>query len=233
MRMRKGLLCIPALTVGLAFLATFALYLYGGLPLLIRLVNRPVTKPTTEEYAVYSAFIDDFFSSRQPFRLDQQIGANDVVYIADETSQLESRPTLPPLLGVNAFGPEQDFYSQNAKSLRLQSLFHSRFKWALVEASIMRRAGSFGAEELSAPPQKGDAWRWLPHPRRTGPFPENPAARGVLQFSRVGFDWRGRTATLSYVYVCGSLCGQSGGGVLLEKHGKDWHVTEWGTGSVY
>lgn len=69
--------------IGLGFAAIATLYSYGGLPLIIKIVDRPVGEPTAEDYAVYSAFIDGFFSSDQPFRMDQQIGPNSVVYVVN------------------------------------------------------------------------------------------------------------------------------------------------------
>jgi len=192
-----------AVVVLLLVVVVFALYLHGGLPLFIRLANRPVSEPTTEEYAVYSAFIDNLFSSDQPFRLDQEITPDSIVYIADETIRLYTSHPLPPLLGVDAFGPDQDFYQQNVRPWRLRPSFHTRMKWALVR------------------------------PGAAGPFPENPAICGVLHFSRVGFDWRRRTAMLDYQYLCGLLCGQSGDEVLLQQKGKDWQVKSWGGAVVY
>ena len=69
MRLIERLMWISAASCVPAFLAGIVLYLKGGLPLLIGLVNRPVSEPTAEEYAVYSVFIDDFCGRlRRPFR---------------------------------------------------------------------------------------------------------------------------------------------------------------------
>ena len=233
MRCVKQILSTLAIAGGLFLLTGIALYLYGGLPLFIKLANRPVSEPTAEEYAVYSAFIDNFFASNQPFRLDEQITSESIVYIEDRTPAVENRLSLPPVLGVNAFGPDYDFDQQNARSWPLSPRFRTHMKWALVEVGMMNRATSYGAEKLSATARTADPLDWLPHPRPAGPFPDNPAVTGVLQLSRVGFDWRGKTATLSYLYICGALCGQSGGGVLLEKSSTRWIVKYWGAGMVY
>ena len=232
MRLTKGILKKAALVVGLSIgvgvVAIAGLYLYGGLPLFIRIVNRPVGPPTDEEYAVYSTFIDSLFSSDQPFRMDQQISPNSIVYILNRTYHFENLHPLPPLLGVDAFGPDQDFYLQNKKSWHLQPNFHTRIRLELVPPEATNGMGRVDREPLSRGRSK-----WLPHPIPRGPFPERPEVSGVLQLSRVGLDWRRRTATLSYLYECGLLCGQSGGGVILEKQGGQWRVTNWGFGSVY
>jgi hypothetical protein len=232
MRLIKGILKKAALVVGLSICVGFAaiavLYMYGGLPLFIKIVNRPVGSPSDEEYAVYSTFIDSLFSSDQPFRIDQQIGPDSVVYIVNRTFHLENLHPLPPVLGVDAFGPDQDFYQQNTKPWRLQPKFHTRIRLVLVPPEATNGVGRADREPLSRDPSK-----WLPHPIPAGPFPKNPEVSGVLQLSRVGLDWRRRTATLSYLYECGLLCGQSGRGVILEKQGDQWRVTHWGFGSIY
>jgi len=197
-----------AATGSLVCVFVVLLYLHQAPPLLIRLVNRPACEPTEEEYAVYSDFIDSLFSSDQPFRTDEQIGPDSLLYIIDETAPLRSfhrLPPVPPLLGVDAFGPDQDFYQQNARPWHLKPSFHPRMKWALAPAGATNRAGEF----------------------------RDAAVRGVLQLSRVGLDWRRHTGTLSYTYRCGMSCGQSGEGVLLQKVGEHWHVRTWGWAVVY
>ena len=135
---------------------------------------------------------------------------------------------MPPLLGVDAFGPEQDFYRQNAKTWCLRPNLHTRIKLQLVAPEAMNGVGFVDREPLSRDPPK-----WLPHPIPEGPSPKRPEAAGVLRLTRVGLDWRRRNATLSYLYLCGLLRGQSGGGVILEEHGTQWRVVNWGLGSVY
>lgn len=86
MKLMKPVAWTLAVTGGVAAIGILTLYLYGGLPPFISLANRPVSEPTAEEYDVYSSFIDSFFSSRQPFRMDQQIGPGSVMYIEDEAT---------------------------------------------------------------------------------------------------------------------------------------------------
>lgn len=226
----KRLGWILAVTGSFAAILVVVIYVYGGLPLIIKLVNRPVSAPTAEEYALYSDFIDSLFSSDQPFRMGQQIRPNSIVYIEDTTSYLENFHPLPPLLGVDAFGPSQDYYQENNTPWRLQPRFHTRLKWALVRPGAMDFTASFENWMRSV---KKDPSKASPYPKASGPFPESPKVCGVLQLSRVGLDWRRRTAKLSYTFMCGVLCGQSGNGVLLRKIGKHWQVTYWGTGAVY
>lgn len=174
-------------TGSLVTILVAAIYTYGGLPLIIKLVNRPVIAPTTEEYAIYSDFIDSLFSSDQPFRMDQQIGPNSIVYIEDTTSYLENSHPLPPLLGVDAFGPRQDYYQENNKPWRLQPRFHIRLRWALVRPGAMDFRSPFGnwTRAVEKDPSKA-----FPYPKSEGPFPEHPEVCGVLQLSRVGA-WTG------------------------------------------
>ena len=116
--------------------------------------------PSSEDYAAYSGFVDDFFSSRQPFRADQSLSPDNVVLITAETSTMKntSDPILP--LEVAALGPEdmgQDFFCQNAKSWHLEAQFRSQLKCAVVENRMLHRAAMSGVEELFAPRNKVDA----------------------------------------------------------------------------
>jgi hypothetical protein len=243
MKLIKRAAWILAFTCGVTVLLVVGLYLCGGPPLFINLVNRPATEPTAEEYAVYSNFIDDLFFSNQPFHQDQRISLRSVVAIVNRTSSTDGfhpPPHMLPmsvssffssrLLGVDAFGPGHDFDLQNARSWQLQPQFHSRMKWILVQPGAMVVASGSGLEKLG---KKEDLWQWLPHPSPQGPFPEKPEVCGVLELSRVGLDWRRRIAILDYGYRCGALCGQTGGDVVLHKTGKTWHVTSWGNGLIF
>ncbi|HXH50426.1 MAG TPA: hypothetical protein VNM47_13875 [Terriglobia bacterium] len=103
-------------------------------------------------------------------------------------------------------------------------------KWALVRPGAMDFANSLESWMRSV---EKDLSKAFPYPKPEGPFPEKPEVCGVLQLSRVGLDWRRRTATLAYTFMCGALCGQSGNNVLLQKIGKHWQVTYWGLAAVY
>lgn len=191
--------------------------------------------PSSEDYAAYSGFVDDFFSSRQPFRADQSISPDNIVFIAAETSTMEN--TSDPILPLEAAGLAtedmgQDFFRQNAKSWHLQAQFRSRLACALVDKRMLHRAAISGIDELFAPPQKGDAGKWLPHESPLGPFPENPKVSGVLQFSRIGLDHTRTRGLVYYDYRCGVLCGQSGWATLRKVHGS-WKLDEMGRAVVY
>lgn len=77
--------------------AGFVLYSLGMLPTHPFWWERSLMAPSSEDYAAYSAFMDDFFSSNQPFRIDQDIGPNNIVLVASETltSRNPSDPILP------------------------------------------------------------------------------------------------------------------------------------------
>ena len=226
-------LLVVATTVFLAF--GFVLYSRGELPIHPFWWQRPVVAPSFEDYAAYSGFVDDFFSSRQPFRADQSISPDNVVFIAAETSTMKNTadPILP--LQVAALGPEdmgQDFFRQNAKAWHLEEQFRSYLKCAVVDKRMLHRAAMSGSEELFAPPKKGDAGKWLPHASPAGPFPENPKVSGVLQLSRIGFDHTRTRGLVYYDYRCSMLYNQSGWATLREVHGA-WRLDEMGGGVIY
>jgi hypothetical protein len=170
-----------AATAAIPFAVGVVLYSRGMLPILPFWWQRPITEPSSEEYAAYSGFVDDFFSSNQPFRSDQSISTDNIVFIAAETltTRNASDPILP--LQVAALGSEdtgQDFLRQNARSWRLEPRFRTHLKCEVVDKEMAHRAASSGAEELFASPEKGDAGKWLPHASPAGPFPGNPRVSG-------------------------------------------------------
>jgi hypothetical protein len=214
--------------------AALVIYLYGLPQPLTSFLRRPITEPMSEDYAVYSSFVDGFFSSKQPFRADQSIGPNSVVYVVGETLPMRNPGSILPL-EIVALGPEdmgEDFFRQNTRSWPLQSRFNTSLSTAIAGRDMAHRATWFGTEELFEPPQKGDEGKWLPNASPTGPFPETPRVSGVLQFSRAGFTRRKRLAMLYYSYRCGVLCGQSGW-VVLRKDAGSWSIERFGSSVVY
>lgn len=229
-RLVWGLLMV---TPFLAAVAVLTIYLYGP-PFMTSFLHRPVTEPTADDYAVYSGFVDGFFSSSQPFKGDQSIGPDSVVYVDGETWPVRHVDSILAL-DVAALGPEDmgsDFFRQNAHSWPLEPRFHTRLRISIAGRDVARHAAWAGAEELFDPPEKGDAGKWLPHASPTGPFPEAPHVSGVLQFSRAGFNRRKTLALLQYTYRCGVLCGQSGW-VVLHKAEGSWRIEEFGSTVVY
>jgi hypothetical protein len=224
-----------ALATTLFGITVFAIvYVYGLPPAVTALLNRSVTEPTPEDYAVYSGFVDDFFFSKQPFRADQGINRDNAVYVVTETRQMKSPGAILPL-DVAALGPAdmgEDFFRQNAHSWHLQPLFHTRLRVQLAGRDMLRYASEFGMEGLLEKPKKGEDLEFLPHASSVGPFPDNPSICGVLQLSRSGFNRRRTLALLFYSYRCGALCGQSGWVVLHKTQGA-WRITEFGPGAVY
>jgi hypothetical protein len=222
-------IAMPILAATVAVLV----YLYGLPPVIASLLNRTVAEATSEDYAAYSAFVDGFFSSRQPFRADQSISQQRVIYIVDETIQMRSPGSILPL-NVAALGPNdmgEDFFRQSARTWRLQPHFQTRLRVLLVGKEMARRAAWSGIEESSGEPKKGEENLAVPHAGPSGPFPDDPLVSGVLQLSRAGFNRRGTLALLYYSYVCGDLCGRSGWVVLNKSDGK-WHIKEFGPGKA-
>src|SRR5215472_5170739 len=136
--LRRLIRLLVVATIG-SLAAGFVLYSRGALPIHPSWWKRPVVAPSAEDYAAYSGFVDDFFSSRQPFRADQSISSDNIVFIAAETSTMKNTadPILP--LQVAALGPEdmgQDFFRQNANSWRLGAQFRSHLACAVVEKQV-------------------------------------------------------------------------------------------------
>ena len=155
--------------------------------------------------------MDGFFFSDQPFRANQSISQDSVVYIVDETLPMKDPGSILPL-DVVALGPNdmgEDFYHQNTQSWRLQPRFHTRLGISLVGSDMLRHARSFPA----------------------GPVPDNSSVSSVLQLSRAGFNRKGTLALLYYSYRCGWLCGQSGW-VVLHKTDGNWSIREFGSGKI-
>jgi hypothetical protein len=123
-----------ALVSSLFALTVVAVVYVFGLPQVVAsLLNRTVEEPATEEYAVYSAFVDGFFSSDRP-GAGRSIGRDSVVYIASETLQMKNPGSILPLdvavLGPNDMG--EDFFRQNAQPWHLQPRFHARSRVLLI-----------------------------------------------------------------------------------------------------
>jgi hypothetical protein len=231
----KKMMWLFAATTTVALVVGLVLYSRGLLPIHPFWWQRPVMALSSEDYAAYSGFVDDFFSSRQPFRADQSISPDNIVYIAAETLTMKntSDPILP--LEVAALGPEdmgEDFFRQNAKSWPLEARLCTELKFDVVDKQMLHHAAKSGSEELFAPPKKGDAGKWLPHASPAGPFPASPKVSGVLQLSRIGLDHTRTHGIVYYVYICGGLCGQSGWATLRKVHGA-WKLDEMGGGVVY
>jgi hypothetical protein len=235
-RTLKKMMWLFAATTSVAFIVGLVLYSRGSLAIHPFWWQRPVMAPSSEDFAAYSGFVDDFFSSHQPFRADQSISPDNILYIAAETLTMKNTwdPILP--LEVAALGPEdmgQDFFRQNAKSWLLEARFRTNLKFNVVDKQMLHQAAISGSEELFAAPKKGDdASKWLPHASSADPFPGNPKVSGVLQLSRIGLDHTRTRGMVYYVYRCGVLCGQSGWATIRKVHGL-WRLDEMGGGEVY
>jgi hypothetical protein len=228
----KRLVWTLAVAALLALIA--AACVYRPPPTIASWFNRAVAEPRAADYAVYSAVVDGFFSSNQPFREDQTIRPDSVVYIERETQQMRSSGSVLPLevvaLGPNDMG--EDFFRQNTQTWPLHPRFHTKLRVVLVGSDMAHRAASFGMEELFEQPKKGEELKRLAPASPSGPFPDNPRVSGVLQLSRAGFNWSGTLAILNYSYRCGVLCGQSGW-VVLQRTGGNWRIKQFGSGVVY
>jgi hypothetical protein len=192
-----------------------------------------VAAPSSDEYAVYSAFVDGFVFSDQPVRVDTRIALDGVVYVVDETLPIKNPGSILPLeiaaLGPNDMG--EDFFRENNLAWRLQPRFHARVRVSLVGASAARGI-ALSAKGPADPSAQSREPKSAPNAGPAVAFSDELAIPGVLRLSRAGFNRSGTLALVYYSYRCGALCGQSGLAVL-EKTGGQWHVQHFGSGGIY
>src|SRR5215831_1020498 len=128
------------------FAASLAMIYLYGVPFVTSLLHRPVTEPGAEDYAVYSGFVEGFFSSSQPFKPDQSVSPDSVVYAVGETLPIRNVDSMLPL-EVAALGPEdmgEDLFRQNAHSWLLQPRFRARSRISIVGRVMLHRAAWAG-----------------------------------------------------------------------------------------
>ena len=223
-------LAAPALVVS----AVTIVYTYRHSKAFTPLIRRGVTEPGPEDYAAYSAFVDDLFSSDQLLRADQKSDNRSIVYIQRTTLKMQSPGSVIPLeaASLGSVDVGEDFFRKNSRSWNLEPRLFPKRKVLLVSEEKVKRATGIGIADLYTQGTKEDERKRLLHPRSEGPFPEDRSASGILQLSRLGFDRRGSVALLYYNYRCGALCGQSGW-VALRKTQGDWQIAQFGKGVVY
>jgi hypothetical protein len=178
-------------------------YVCGLPPSITPLLNRNVTEPTSEDYDAYSAFVDDFYSSKRP---GAELFQDAVIYVESETLQMGNSGSILPLevavLGPNDMG--ENFFRQNTRTWRLQPRFHTKLR-ILAGGEASRHVGSAHGQ--------------LP-------------GSCMLQLSRIGFNRQKTLALLYYDYRCSPLCCSSGW-VVLQKTEGNWHIKQFGAGVIY
>lgn len=213
MRKRSKWILIAAGLVAISSSSAF-FYVYG-LPSAIKsLLSRRVSSLSTVDYAVYAAFLDEFFSADEPFWGGNYISGN-TLNIAVETRPTGSPPSILPL-EVVALGPDEmaeDLFRQNSQTWQLRPYFHTKFKVLLVSKGMLRSARMF-------------------RPKPNEKTPTDMPDSGVLELSRVGFDRKGTCALLYFNFRCGWLCGRSGW-VVLNKQAGNWRIKQFGPGAIY
>jgi hypothetical protein len=188
-----------------AFLASQVVLFTYGVPALRVMLQRPATRPSAEEYAAISGFLDDFFkSTRSPY------GPPNEVHVITETVRLHNPGAMLPLDVVSLGSPDMgfDFYRQNSYSWRWEPRFTTRRRVRLVPNGTR----SYLTETSAS---------------YTIPNPDC-----AMRLSRLGFSKDRQLALLRYTYVCGPLCCSSGW-VLLHKAGDNWHIQKFGSGRLY
>ena len=169
----------------------------------------PVSDVGTEEYRVFSAFLNDFLQREQQHGNYQK---SEKLKIVNETFVRHDPGAVIPL-DVVSLGSEQmgrDFYRKNRKRFSLRDEFQTTVKVELVSNGY--------AEKVS----------WNGFDPKTRDTADSP---GVFALSRPGFNGDHSEAILYYWLRCGGVCGQSGW-VLLKKVDDTWHIERFGTGLI-
>jgi len=182
-----------------------------------------------DEYAVYSAVIGELLAGNKVNFHDGGVNRVDLLLIESRTvsNALSSSYPLPrlgldkdfqpiatptPIRIVPSYGSREsrnprvseyeaqvDFRFQNREPLTLRRLFNLNVDYVLIDSRETKR----------------DAFAQ-----------EGKEVRGVVKFSRVGFNSRRTKAYVKMDYVCGSWCGR-GYGIVLVKQGDVWKVEDW------
>ena len=190
-------------------------YLISGLALLLIVVpvfgqshEKKNNSVTTEEYAVYSALLDEINQSPSDGKEVKLLVVNDrtkgpdKMCLPEEVAKWERRieaDDLKPML--------TDLLTKNREPYSASRRFQISRKLVLlnVEAfsDIFKRRGYEGWDDF---------------------YKKYPNSSGYMTFSRVGFNEEATRAIIYRVTSCGSLCGY-GGYILLNKENGRWKVT--------
>jgi hypothetical protein len=153
--------------------------------------------PVPEEYAVWSALVDDLLASRG----SPPAGAR--VLIEQTTESVDRKTAIVPLqlLSLGTEREIRDFLTKNRQPWLLQEGFNLQRKYTLVDRSAVRQ--------------------FLLCQYRTCPNTLIGAnASAAISVSRVGFDMWHHHAVLEFSYLCGQRCGRSGYATLRKQDGR-------------
>jgi hypothetical protein len=159
----------------------------------------PPPEIEAEEYAVYAALVQI-----NPINFD--LGSPIVVREQTVAGLQELEGTLEQV-GPLPAGLVDSYRSRNAAAYTLRPELDLEQDYSLLpqdETAEILRTGGTAWTEFEA---------------------DYPGTRGMVSFSRVGFDANGDTALVTMGFVCGDLCG-SGGLYLLVKEQGTWKVQQ-------
>jgi hypothetical protein len=164
---------------------------------------------TTEDYAVFSALIDDLGKPEDP----EEAWAGKEILIVDETTEpsdnvkswgsgLGSRSNSNGKPATETF---TDFLAKSSEKCHVDASFGDPKVYGLIQR-----------QELDKYFKKGPrGWE--------GFYKQHRNAAGYWDFSRPGYDPKGEEAVLYVGHHCGGLCGTGHFYLLRKKHGK-WRV---------
>ncbi|MCA9311178.1 MAG: hypothetical protein KDA21_08230 [Phycisphaerales bacterium] len=166
------------------------------------------TEISQDEYAVYSAILEDYFDTRA----SGHEGNPDAVLIRSQTA-VDWNLTQSTLLLImpRLSGPTTE-----------SAPFWTRWTWiakGFLEKSIERRI-KFGLPYFLLPPAELDEYE----PEHSMAIREQLHAAGYVRLTRVGFDLEKHLALVYFEHICG-LCG-GGYFFLLEKTDGSWKIIE-------
>jgi hypothetical protein len=199
--------------------ALFAIFPTWRVKIFLPLSQRHIERPTSEEYAVYSAFIEDFLRSQKVLQTQNKEISKGIVYVTGKTMRMQNPGSILPL-EVAVFDAEEmgrDFYRQNSNSWPLEPRFQGVVKVVLVGTPLAK--GLRSEQALDSKPRLCD-------------FGDAIETYGNFDLSRVGFNRNQDMALLSFTYKCGALVGARGGLVGLEKSFGSWRVKKYGSGWI-
>ena len=164
------------------------------------------TSEETEEYAVYSALLDELFVKDDVKLLVIQkqtiYSANNYFIRSTVEEPIPDMKKLFPSVSENTF---LDYRSKNQQSSTLSPKFVLPVKYVVTD-------------EFEFKEDEDAAWS-------DSFYKKYPDARGIIRLSKVGFNKDGTEAFVFAEFICFSLCG-GGNNILLKKNFGVWKVKE-------
>lgn len=171
-------------------------------------LSKTETNSIDESYAVYSVALKKYESSSENGQKAPIIVINENT----EIGNIEKKSNAEFLRNFNLEVPAEfqsafeDFKSKNIKSEKLIKSFDIAQDYVLVTKDDV-----FKSENIN------EIWKLF--------YKKYPDSRGLITFSKVGFDADKKHAFIYQEQLCGFLCAE-GGYVFLTKEQGEWKITK-------